>query len=94
MSSSRRPGTTTAPLLDLRVERDAERHLHVGRGERELASSGAQEDPGEDLDGVRAETAAADELEALGELVPGARDLHRRCRHGIDGYVIFKKTSS
>ena len=66
--------------VDLRVERRAQRELHVGRGELEPCRRGAQEDAAEDLHGRARRHAAADDGELLRELLARAGDLQSSTR--------------
>ena len=82
-------------VLDLRVKCNPERDLHVRRRKVKLALGSAQHDPPEDLDALCAgRHPAAGELKFVRELVPTARDLHRRTNNGIDACHLKKPLRS
>ncbi len=71
--------------FDLGVERRPQRQLHVGGRERQHIAVGAEQNPGEHLDGAAGRDGTGDDAELGDELVAGDADLHpgsgRHLRH-------------
>jgi hypothetical protein len=73
-----------ALLAHLRLERDAQRDLHVGGGKREPSVLRLKENARQDLDARTGGDAAAGDAELRCELLPGTGDPHAGGGNGID----------
>jgi hypothetical protein len=80
-----------APLHG-RLERCAQRQLHIGGGEFGAALVGSNEDPAEDLHGRSRRDTPADNREFLRELFTRARELEAGTEHRLYVSHICKKT--